>query len=86
MPDDAPALLEQHIEKGQVVDWLWRLVYFIVIFITLLCWMVIMLSCYVFLHSNVSRLLLLVQRLQIIKYMIYDWSGKLSQIGILKLN
>lgn len=26
MPDDAPTLLEQHIEKGQVVDLLWRLV------------------------------------------------------------
>nr|XP_043627848.1 uncharacterized protein LOC122599408 [Erigeron canadensis] len=24
MPDDVPTLLEQHIEKGEIVDWLWR--------------------------------------------------------------
>ncbi|XP_071730276.1 altered inheritance of mitochondria protein 32 [Rutidosis leptorrhynchoides] len=24
MPDDVPTLLEQHIEKGVIVDWLWR--------------------------------------------------------------
>lgn len=24
MPDDVPIILEQHIEKGEIVDWLWR--------------------------------------------------------------
>lgn len=23
-PDDVPTLLEQHIGKGEIVDWLWR--------------------------------------------------------------